>query len=195
MKALPLTLICSLLCIACTPPLYVLVPSGVTRIGVSRLRVTPDIPWNRVPFGEDQRRWETVWTQNGPQLDMLSLVGGLPEGKTIVQTYEGDEVQVPAFRSDMRTADLVSMLQASYRARGITNFEVEPAMPAQFLGGDGVRFTFRYQPEDGASRKGVCVMRAVDEKFYALTLDAESTHYFGVLLPEFEKLVASARLK
>jgi hypothetical protein len=195
MRILPLALICSLLCIACTPPLYVLVPSGVTRIGVSRLRVNPDIPWNRVPFGEDQRRWETVWTQNGPQLDLLSLVGGLPEGKTIVQTYEGDEVEVPAFRSDMSAADLVSMLQAAYRSRDITTFEVDPAMPAQFLGGDGVRFAFRYTPADGASRQGVCVMRTVDRKFYAMTLDAESTHYFGTLLPEFEKLVASATLR
>lgn len=194
MKALSLALMCALFCIGCAPPQYVLMPSGVTRIGVSRLRVTPAIPWNRVPFGEVQRRWETVWTQNGPLLDMLSLVGGLPEGKTIIQTYEDDVVQVPAFHSDMRAEDLVSMVQASYRARGITTFEAEPAIPAHFLGGDGVRFAFRYTPEDGASRKGVCVMRAVDRKLYAITLDAESTHYFAVLLPEFEKLVASATL-
>lgn len=195
MRVLPLALMCSLLCIGCTPPQYILVPSGVTRIGVSRLRVNPGIPWNRVPFGEDQRRWETVWTQNGPLLDILSLVGGLPEGKTLIRTYEDDVVQVPAFHSDMSAVDLVSMVEASYRARGITTFEVAPAMPAQFLGGEGVRFEFRYTPGDGPSRRGICVIRAVDKKLYALTLDAESTHYFGALLPEFEKLVVSAALK
>jgi hypothetical protein len=38
-------------------------------------------------------------------------------------------------------------------------------------------------------------MRTVNKMFYALTLDAESSHYFGVLLPQFEQLVATARLK
>jgi hypothetical protein len=194
-KALALALMCSWVSIACTPPPYVLVPTGVTRIGVSRLRVNPGIPWNRVPFGEDQRRWETVWTQNGPLLDRLSLVGGLPAGKTIIRAHEDDDVQVPPFRPSMSAADLVAMLQASYRARGVTTFEVEPAMPVQFLGGDGLRFSFRYTPEQATSRKGVCVMRTVDGKFYAMTLDAESTHYFGALLPEFDQLVASANLK
>jgi hypothetical protein len=195
MKALPLALMCSLLCVGCAVSQYELVPPGVTRIGASRLRVSPGIPWNRAPVREEQRRWETVWTQNGPLLDMLSLVGGLPAGETIIVSYEDDAVQVPDFRADMSAADLVSMLRDSYRARGITTFEVEPAKPARFLGGDGVRFAFRYSPEDGASRKGVCVMRTVDGKFYALTLDAEATHYFGVLLPEFEKLLLSATLK
>jgi hypothetical protein len=194
-KVLSLALMCSLLCIGCTPAQYALVPTGVTRIAASRLRVNPGIPWNRVPFGDDQQKWETVWTQNGPLLDMLSLVGGLPEGKTIIQTYQDDVVEVPAFRSDMSAENLIAMLKASYGARGITTFDVEPAMPAQFLGGDGVRFSFRYTPQEGASRKGVCVMRTVNKKFYALTLDAESTHYFGALLPEFEKLVVSATLK
>ena len=195
MKALSLALICSLLCVGCTPPQYLLVPSGVTRVGASRLQVNSGIPWNRVPFAEDQRRWEVVWTQNGPMLDVLSLVGGLPEGETIIQSYDDDAVQVPTFHSDMSSGDLVSMIQSSYQARGITKFDVEPPMPTEFLGGDGVRFAFQYKPEDGASRKGVCVMRTVDKKFYALTLDAESTHYFGVLLPEFEKLVVSATLR
>lgn len=195
MRILSTVLACSLLCFGCAPPQYTLVPPVTTRIGASRLHVKPGIAWNRVPIRQEQRRWETVWTQNGPLLDLLSLVGGLPDGETVIQTFEDDVVAVPPFRADMNAAELVSMIQDSYRARGITNFEAEPATPAQFLGGDGVRFAFRYRPENGTSHKGVCVMRVVDEKFYALTLDAESTHYFAVVLPEFEKVLLSATLR
>jgi len=195
MRIVSLPLLGALLCIGCAPPQFELVPAGVTRVGVSRLLVNPGMPWNHVPFADDQRKWETVWTQNGPLLDVLSLVGGLPEGKTLIKSYEDDLVQVPAFRADMSAEDLESMVRASYLARGIQAFDVEPPSPAQFMGGDGVRFGFRYTPEGGTARRGICVMRTVDKTLYALTLDAESTHYFGALLPEFERLVASAKLR
>lgn len=195
MKPLALVVFSALFVVACAPPQYVLVPAAVTRISTSRLFVKPGIAWNRVPFANDQRRWEAVWTQNGPRLDVLSLVSGLPEGKTIIRSYSDDVFPVPPFRADMSDEELVSMVRAAYQARGVTTFVAEPAVPAYFLGGNGLRFTFRYRPDDGVPRKGVCALRVVDRKFYALTLDAESTHYFGALTPEFERLVASATVQ
>jgi hypothetical protein len=195
MKAFWVALSCSLLGLGCTPSPYVLVPAGPTRIAVSRLHVNPGIAWNRVPSGKHQKRWETVWTQNGPLLDTVSLIGGLPDGKALFYSDDDDAVQVPEFRAGMSPSDLVSMIQARYQAYGIASLDLDPMTPAQFLGGTGTRFGFRYRPDGGAARKGVCLVRVVDDRLYALTLDAEATHYFGVLLPEFEKLVASATLK
>lgn len=195
MKIIPLALMCAWLCCGCMAPQYTLVPAGKVRIGASHLQVTPGIPWNRVPPAGDQRRWQTVWTQYGPLLDTVSLVGGLPDGEAIIIGHEGDPVPVPEFDAAMSSQDLVSMMQTMYRARGIETFESEPATATAFLGGDGVRFEFHYSSTDSPTRRGVCVMRIVDRKLYALALDAESTHYFGALSPEFEKLVATARLR
>ena len=56
------------------------------------------------------------------------------------------------------------------------------------------RVHYQYAPNDGISRKGVCVARVVDKKLYAIKLEGVSSHYFDAALPEFDQMVASARL-
>ena len=102
---------------------------------------------------------------------------------------------MPVFRADMSPQDLVSMMEASYRVRGIAVFEIESVDPADFLGGKGVRVEFKYAPNDGMSKKGVCVARVVDDKLYAIKLEGVSSHYFDASVPEFNQLVESARLE
>jgi hypothetical protein len=68
------------------------------------------------------------------------------------------------------------------------------ARSADFLGDKGIRVHYQYAPNDGMSRKGVCVARVVDKKLYAIKLEGVSSHYFDAALPEFDQMVASARL-
>ncbi len=45
------------------------------------MTVNPGSSWKRLPANMSQTPWEEVWTWNGPQLDRMALVGGLPDGK------------------------------------------------------------------------------------------------------------------
>lgn len=179
---------------ACVPG-YTLVSPGAKAVAQSPLMVQPAQAWNKAPRGYGQTQWDEVWTKNGPLLDTVSFIAGVPDGQAILMQRKKDPRQVPPFRADMTPQDLVSMMETSYRVRGVTVFEVESVDPVPFLGGQGVRVSFHFAPDESISKKGVCVMRVVDEKLYAMTLEGVSSHYFKAAAPEFDSLLASAALK
>ena len=173
---------------------YTLVKPGPIFVGGNKLVVEPRSQWNAMPAVRDQTEWEDTWTQNGPLLDTVAFVGGLPEGKALRKQKKKTDQQVPKFRADMSPQDLVSMVEASYRTLGVTVFDIESVEPVDFLGGKGLNVKFKYAPDNGISKKGACVLRVVDKKLYAMKLDGVSSHYFAAAVPEFEQMVASAKL-
>ena len=97
--------------------------SGEFDVLLSGVTVTATRAWNSVPAGYQQAAWEEAWTQNGPLLDTVVFVTGLPDGKSLVKQRKKDDAQVAVFRADMTPNDLVSMIETSYRVGGITVFE------------------------------------------------------------------------
>jgi hypothetical protein len=98
------------------------------------------------------------------------------------------------FRADMTAQDLTSMIEVSYRVNGVTVFNVESVEPVDFLGGTGVRLRYHYVSGIGIEKRGSCVMRVVDGKLYAMKLESVAGDAFDKVAPEFEQLVAGARL-
>jgi hypothetical protein len=174
---------------------YQLVPAVASFVGGKDLVVTPAAAWNLVPAMYDQTPWEETWTRNGPLLESITFVGGLPDGKSLRKQRRKADQQVPLFRADMTPQDLVSMVEAAYRTRGVTVFDIESVEPADFVGGKGLNVRFKYAPNDGLAKKGICTLRVVDKKLYLILLEGVSRHYFDAAMPEFEKIVASARLE
>ena len=150
--------------------------------------------WKRLPASTRQTRWEEVWTWSGPQLDRTTLINGLPDGEAIVLQEKNADQQVPAFRADMTAQDLASMVEVSYRVNGVTVFGFESAEPVDFLGGRGVRLRYSYTSGIGIAKSGSCVMRVVDKKLYAMKLESLAGDNFDAVDPEFDQLVASAKL-
>lgn len=175
-------------------PAYTLKNAGPTTVAGGAFTVQPSTSWNLVPKDLKRTRWEEVWTQNGPLLDSVSFLGGLPEGKAIVVQKKKAEQQVPPFRADMSPVDLTSMIEASYRVNGVTVFNIESVDPVEFLGGQGLRLRFNYAPGNGMTRNGSCVLRVVDKKLYLMKLEGVSSHYFEAAVPAFDRLVATATL-
>ena len=171
------------------------VTADETHVAGSDMTVKPVSNWKRLPASMKQSRWEEVWTWNGPQLDRITLIGGLPDGKDIVFRESNSEQQVPAFRADMTAQDLMSMIEVSYRVNGVTVFDFESVEPVDFLGGPGVRLRYNYTSGIGIAKRGNCVMRVVDRKLYAMKLESVAGQYFDTVDPEFDQLIASAQLR
>lgn len=174
---------------------YRLVTANETQVAGSDMTVKPGSNWKRLPASAKQTRWEEVWTWNGPQLDRIALVGGLPDGKVITFRELKSDQQVPAFRADMTAQDLMSMVEVSYRVKGVTVFDFESVEPVDFLGGPGVRLRYHYTSGIGIAKRGNCVMRVVDRKLYAMKLESVAGRYFDTVDPEFDRLIASAQLR
>jgi len=194
MKARLLLALVPMLLAGCVAP-YTPKKAGPTPVAHKAFMVQPTKAWNVVPPSTSRTRWEEVWTQNGPLLDTVAFLGGLPEGKSVIVQNRKAVKKVPVFRANMSPADLASMVEASYRIRGITVFTVDSVDPVSFLGGQGIRVRFSYAPSDGMTKKGDCVLRVIDKKLYVMKLEGVSSHYFAAAQPEFDSLVASAALK
>jgi hypothetical protein len=179
---------------ACVPA-YTLVEPGPSAVGNGAMSVTPARAWNGVPVAMQQPEWEESWTANGPLLDTIVFVSGLPEGKSLLRQRQKDDAQVPVFRADMTPNDLVSMIESSYRVGGVAVFHIDQVDTTPFLGGTGIRMRYHYSPGEGIGRKGSCVLRAVDKKLYLMKLEGVASHYFDQALPEFDQMVASATLE
>lgn len=172
---------------------FTLAAADGSEVAGSHLSLNPGSNWKRLPAGMSQSRWEEVWSRNGPQLDRMALIDGLPEGKAIISQDKNADQRVPVFRADMTAQDFMSMVEVSYRVNGVVVFDFESVEPIDFLGGRGVRLRYRYASGVGFSKRGSCVMRVVDEKLYAMKLEGVANDSFDAVATQFDQLVDSAR--
>lgn len=179
---------------ACTPA-YTLVSPAATTVGKGGLTVQPTLAWNRIPRGSHDIKWEENWTRNGPMLDVISFIDGLPDGEAIARQRTKDDQKVPVFRASMTPQDLVSMIESFYRIKaGASIFETTAVEPRTFLGQPGLQFDYVYVGGDEVKRKGRSFAAIINGKLYLMALDGAASHYFDAALPEFERMAAGATL-
>jgi hypothetical protein len=175
---------------------YALVRVHRVTVGDHSLSVSPPRPWNRVRprLFEDIRETED-WTLNGPILDGVSFVTGLKGGKRLIREDRHEAQQVPRFRSDMTAPEIAAMIESLYRVRGGTvDYRMLSLQPRPFLGANGFQLDYEHLDEDELWRKGQVVGAVVNGRLYFIMLDAARSHYYDAVLPDFEAVVASARL-
>src|SRR6185503_10790935 len=166
------------------------------KVGNGNMTVMPSRPWNRhrpqlfadVAAVED-------WTQNGPLLDDVTFITGLRSGRSVVRQRRSADEQVPKFRADMTPPEIAAMLESLYRVRGgAVDFRTLSIRPREFLGTSGFQFDYEHLDEDELWRKGQVVGAVIDGELYLVMFDAARSHYYEAGLPDFEAIVASARL-
>jgi hypothetical protein len=176
---------------------YSLVRPHSVSVGDGSMAVTPPRPWNRQRrFFFDDVKWVEDWTLNGPLLDDLTFVSGLPNTKRLIQTDSRDAQQVPKFHSDMTAPEIAAMIESAYRVRGgAVDFRTLSLAPRQFMGQPGFQLDYEHLDGDELWRKGRVVGAVIGGRLYMVMLDAARSHYFPDELKVFEAMVASARLK
>jgi hypothetical protein len=174
---------------------YSLVRANTVGVGDNSLVVTPPHEWNRTrSFFFDDVRWVEDWTLNGPLLDSMSFVSGLPGGKYLVRQSRRADRQVPKFRSDMTAPEVAAMVESLFRVRaGTVDFRTVSLKPRTFLGVNGFQLDFEHLDTDELQRRGRAVGAVVDGELYLILLDAARSHYFEAAEPDFEAIVNSAR--
>jgi len=176
---------------------YSLVRVRPVSVGDHSMIVTPPRAWNRHRpiFFEDIRQIED-WTQNGPLLDGISFVTGLKNGKSLIRQRRSANQQVPLFRSNMTPPEIAAMIESLYRVRGgAVDFRTLSLKPRPFLGTNGFQLDYEHLDDDELWRRGRVVGTVINGQLYMILLDAAKAHYFDATLPDFEAIVASARLK
>lgn len=173
-------------------------PVNVRRVSVGdgSMSVVPPRPWNRrrdVLF--DDVRSVELWTLDGPLLDGITFISGLRSGHFMVRQSHRADQQVPKFRADMPPPEIAAMLESLYRVQGgAVDFHTLSIKPRPFLGTNGFQFDYEHLDDDELWRKGRAVGAVIDGHLYLIMFDAARSHYYDAALPDFEAIVASARL-
>jgi hypothetical protein len=129
-------------------------------------------------------------------LDSLTFIGGLEHDKRIVVQRRKADRKVPNFRADMSPPEIAAMIESFYRIRaGAPQFTMTNLSPRPFAGHPGFQFDYDYLGGDEVERRGRAVGAIINNRFYLALFDAAKMHYFPAGLPEFERIVASARLR
>jgi hypothetical protein len=175
---------------------YSLVGVRSVSVGSGAMAVTPPRPWNRTRklLFFDDVRWVEDWTLNGPILDGMSFVTGLPSGRYLVRQRRTEDRQVPKFRSDMTAPEIASMLESLFRVRGgATDFRTLGLQPRRFLGSNGFQYDYEHLDSDELWRRGRAVGAVIDGRLYMVLFDAARSHYYAAAINDFESIVNSAR--
>jgi len=176
---------------------YSLVRVRDVSVGDGSLIVAAPRPWNRhrAVLFEDVRAVED-WTLDGPLLDGISFVSGLESGHYLIRQRKTADQQVPKFRAEMTPPEIAAMLESLYRVRGgAVDFRTISLQPRAFLGTNGFQLDYEHLDDDELWRRGRAVGTVINNRLYLILLDAAKLHYYDATLPDFESIVASARLR
>jgi hypothetical protein len=175
---------------------YSLVRQGrVVNVGSGAMSVTAPREWNRADRSIfSDVRWVEDWTLNGPYLDGISFVAGLPDNQRLLrEDYKADR-QVPRFRQNMTAPEVAAMLESLYRvAGGASDFRTLALVPRQFLDTPGFQLDYEHLDGDEVWRRGRAVGSVINGRLYLMMFDAARSHYYQAALPDFEAMVGTAR--
>lgn len=179
--------------------LYRLVRVKPIAVGDGSMVVTPPREWNRqrrlFDFF-DTLRWVEDWTLNGPYLDGITFVAGLPNRQALVRQRYTEERQVPQFRSNMAAPEIAAMIESAFRVRGgAVEFRTLNLQPRPLAGYPGFQFDYEHLDSDEVWRKGRSVGAVINGRLYLILFDAARSHYYANAINDFEAMANSARLR
>jgi hypothetical protein len=180
----------TLLCAACTQ--YSLVGPG--RTTVEGMTLEPGIAWNRATGLTTGPGTET-WTMDGPLLDSLIILAAVPDGKPLALLRGASTDKLAPFRKTMTANEVMDLFEASFSAESKTTvLESRNLRPVSFGGTEGFRFEASYTGANEVESEMAIAGAISGGKLYLLVYRGARLHYFPKYLPDFERIVASARL-
>lgn len=160
----------------------------------SDMAVTPGRAWNRLS-GNIGKRTET-WTLDGGQLNDVTFFGGIRAGDPLVKERSKKRDPLPKFTSTTLLIEVPELLEGTYRTyKDIASFEQGTAEPVEFLGHQGIHFSYEYTDQDQLTRKGEARAAIIDGELFMITFDAPRLHYFDSTVADFRSLLSSAHMQ
>lgn len=169
-------------------------PKGVVaKVGSAGISVKPPRDWNRLDIKPG--KFAETWTLDGEQLNEVTFYTGVESGQPIVRERNKKREPLPKFTSNTLLVEVPELLEGTYRSyRKIAAFTLTNSAPGQFLGREGVHFSYDYTDQDDLPRKGNARAVIIGKKLYMITFDAPRIYYFDRVLEDYRLLAESAKL-
>lgn len=180
---------------SCTGGIALVKPLEARKVAGGPLSVTPGLAWNRIPVDSGSGRPREVWTRDGPSLNEISFYPGIRDGKTMFRDSDKRDRPLPRFRATMLPHEVAEFVENSYRVEtGTASFQITAIAPAMLGSAPGFRFGYDYLLGDDVKRRGQATAAIVKGQLFLVTYEAPALYFFERDLPEYERIIASARL-
>ncbi|MCJ9429207.1 hypothetical protein [Kordiimonas marina] len=174
---------------ACGPSFSML--SSGTTLHDKDLTVVPVSDWNQGK-GLPYQKNTVMLTANGLGVDEVLIFAGVKDGETLLKSAK----KLPTYRKDMLPNEVMELVRASYVIQYDTPIvNVSNLQPTEFAGTQGFQFDYAFTSKDEVKRHGRAIGGEINGKLYLMLLDAAATYYYDELLPKFEQMAKSARVK
>jgi hypothetical protein len=165
---------------------------AVTVAG-SSFTVNPSRDWNSLnkKLGKNTE----TWTLDGEQLNDVTFFGGIRAGNPLLKEKSKKHAPLPKFTKTTLLIEVPELLEGTYRtSKSSGSFKLLSTEPGQFLGHDGVFFTYEFTDKDELTRKGEARAAIINGALYMITFDAPRLNYFDKGAKDFRVLANTARL-
>jgi len=165
------------------------VPAGPVALSKGQ-SITLQSDWAEVtPVMPQRQNAVRVLSIDGPALNRLYLIQGLPSGQGMVKRI-AKEKPVPVFRADLSPTELLEFIADSVTAVGFQRVETSNLRPGRFGGADALRFDLNGVTATGLDVSGTAQVAIVDQKLVGAIFLAPSEHYFPAMMPEIETMLS-----
>lgn len=171
-----------------------LVPAGTAT--VNGISFSSSGNWNQLPpavmnLGE----FAVTCTADGPALERLIFVAGVPAGKPMFKAAN-KSVPMPAFDAALLPHEIPDYVRTSLTnlSPGEIRFETTDVKPAALGGAQGVRFGMSFAMPSGLLMKGDALAAVNGGKLYAIIYMAAAEHYYEKYARDIDGIFGSARI-
>ena len=177
-------------------PTYALVQSG--PVVFNDLQVNATGGWNQAPpaFSPSMRKGAAVWTQDGPLLDRLIIIPGVPDGETLIRSPR-ESTALPVFRKDMLPNEIEELAESTfvkYFGEGNAAITTRNLRPHRFGKHAGVMFNVDASVSESPDYRGTVGAFIANEKLYMLYYLGAIPHYYDIHAADAEAVIQSATL-
>ena len=159
------------------------------RIKVSdAFTVDPQINWSRLREGHIE-----LWTVDGHYLQALRFLDGVGDGQSLLETFVGQNPEMPPFRKDMRATEVQELVVDTLTKMGGGNVESSTLDPINFGSEPGFRFELSFLTEDGLEMDGLAAGAVIDEKLYLILYTGARQFYFQKYHSHVERVIGSVQ--
>ena len=176
---------------------YSLVAAGSVTVG--NLQVDTVSDWNKAPSatGASLRKGSVMWTRDGPLLDRLVLIPGVPDGEALIWVRKKKYAALPEFRSDMLPNELEELAESTfvkYFGEGNAVVTTENLRPHRFGEHSGILFDVNAAVTDAPDQKGTAGAFVADDRLYMVFFFAATPYYYDKHIESAGDVIKSARL-
>ena len=150
--------------------------------------VQPQISWSLVK--KDSKT--EVWTIDGPSLQQIRFVKGIPDGERLFEVR--DEDKLPAYKDPMNAHEIMELIVDSFSAIGMVRVHATGLRPASFGSESGFRFDLTFRSKDGLEMEGFVLGAVIQGRLHLILYWGASQHYYPKHRDDVEQIIDSIQM-